>query len=45
MLVILYKELSSIKDLVYIFLKNIVVNHKIPKEIVSNKDKLFILKF
>jgi hypothetical protein len=45
MLVILYKELSSAKDLAYAFLKNIVVNHGILEKIVSNRDKLFILKF
>jgi hypothetical protein len=44
-LIILYKELSNTKDLVYVFLKNIIANHKILKEIVSNKNKLFILKF
>jgi hypothetical protein len=45
MLVILYKELSSTKDLAYAFLKNVVINHGILEEIVSNRDKLFILKF
>jgi hypothetical protein len=44
-LVILYKELSNAKDLAYAFLKNIVVSHGILKEIISDRDKLFILKF
>jgi hypothetical protein len=45
MLVILYKESSSAEDLAYTFLKNIVANHKILEEIVSDRDKLFTLKF
>ncbi|UQC81185.1 uncharacterized protein CLUP02_06671, partial [Colletotrichum lupini] len=42
---ILYKELSIIKDLVYIFTKTILLNYGLLKEIILNKDKLFISKF
>ncbi|KAK1513654.1 hypothetical protein CABS01_07060, partial [Colletotrichum abscissum] len=40
-----YKELSTIKNLVYIFIKVIFLNYSLLKEIIFNKDKLFILKF
>ncbi|KAK1461042.1 hypothetical protein CMEL01_14678, partial [Colletotrichum melonis] len=40
-----YKELSTIKDLVYIFTKVIFLNYSLLKEIIFNKNKLFILKF
>ena len=43
--IILYNELSIIKDLLKVFLKEIITNYKTLKEIISNKDKLFILKF
>ncbi|KAK1473563.1 hypothetical protein CABS01_04225, partial [Colletotrichum abscissum] len=42
---IFYKELSTIKDLVYIFTKVILSNYSLLKEIIFNKNKLFILKF
>ncbi|UQC87600.1 uncharacterized protein CLUP02_13118, partial [Colletotrichum lupini] len=42
---IFYKELSTIKDLVYIFIKVIFLNYSLLKEINFNRDKLFILKF
>ena len=42
---LLYKKTSTAKDLIYTFLKTIVVNDKLLDEIISNKDKLFILKF
>ncbi|KAI3533296.1 hypothetical protein CSPX01_12833, partial [Colletotrichum filicis] len=42
---ILYKELSTIKDLIYIFIKVILSNYGLLKEIIFNKNKLFILKF
>ncbi|KAK1524274.1 uncharacterized protein CCOS01_09361, partial [Colletotrichum costaricense] len=42
---IFYKELSTIKDLVYIFIKIIFLNYGLLKEIILNKNKLFILKF
>ncbi|KAK1469472.1 hypothetical protein CMEL01_01239, partial [Colletotrichum melonis] len=42
---IFYKKLSTIKDLVYIFIKVILSNYGLLKEIIFNKNKLFILKF
>ncbi|UQC78842.1 uncharacterized protein CLUP02_04319, partial [Colletotrichum lupini] len=42
---ILYKKLNTIKDLVYVFTKVILLNYNLLKEIISNKNKLFILKF
>ncbi|UQC87821.1 uncharacterized protein CLUP02_13342, partial [Colletotrichum lupini] len=42
---ILYKELSTIKDLLYIFIKVIFSNYSLLKKIILNKNKLFILKF
>jgi hypothetical protein len=38
-------ENNIIGDLVYIFLKIIIINHGTPKKIISNKNKFFILKF
>ncbi|KAK1451310.1 hypothetical protein CMEL01_05884, partial [Colletotrichum melonis] len=40
-----YKKLSTIKNLVYIFIKVILLNYGLLKEIIFNKNKLFILKF
>ena len=45
MLLILYKELSSVEELAYLFLRNIVANHGLLSEIISDRDKLFTLKF
>jgi hypothetical protein len=42
---IFYKEDLTVEELVYIFNKNIIANYEILKEIISNKDKLFILNF
>ncbi|KAK1508755.1 hypothetical protein CTAM01_02541, partial [Colletotrichum tamarilloi] len=42
---ILYKKLNIIKDLVYIFIKVIFSNYSLLKEIIFNRNKLFILKF
>jgi hypothetical protein len=42
---ILYKESLLIKKLVYAFNKYIIGNYKISKKIISDKDKLFILRF
>ena len=42
---LLYKKASTAKDLVYTFLKTIVVNHELLDKIISNKDKFFTLKF
>ena len=40
-----YLESSSVEDLTYIFIKYITENYGILKEIINNKDKLFISKF
>ena len=42
---ILYKEANTTKDLVYTFLRTIISNYNILDEIISNRDKLFILNF
>ena len=43
--ILLYKEASIVEDLAYIFLRTIVTNYSLPKEIISDRDKLFTLKF
>ncbi|KAK1481054.1 hypothetical protein CTAM01_14123, partial [Colletotrichum tamarilloi] len=40
-----YKKLSTIKNLVYIFTKVILLNYGLLKKIIFNKNKLFISKF
>jgi hypothetical protein len=40
-----YKESLLVKELVYAFNKHIIENHEIPKEIISNRDKLFTSRF
>jgi transposase InsO family protein len=40
-----YRESSIAKELVYIFLRRIIANHGLPKEIISDRDKLFTSKF
>jgi hypothetical protein len=42
---ILYKESLLIEELAYAFNKYIIGNYKISKEIISDRDKLFILRF
>jgi hypothetical protein len=42
---ILYKESLLVKELVYAFNKHIIGNYEILKEIISNRDKLFTLRF
>ncbi|KAK1523159.1 hypothetical protein CPAR01_14012, partial [Colletotrichum paranaense] len=42
---VFYKNLSIIKDLVYVFTKVILLNYGLLKKIILNRDKLFILKF
>ncbi|KAK1496675.1 hypothetical protein CTAM01_08313, partial [Colletotrichum tamarilloi] len=42
---IFYKELSIIKNLIYVFTKVIFLNYGLLKKIIFNKNKLFILKF
>jgi len=40
-----YKEASTVEDLTYAFLKTIISQHGLPKEIISDKNKLFTSKF
>ncbi len=40
-----YKKATFAKDLTYTFLRMIVANHELSDEIISNRDKLFTLKF
>ena len=40
-----YKEASLAKNLAYIFYKYMVGNYGLPEEIISDQNKLFILKF
>ena len=42
---LLYKKASTATDLVYTFIRNIIGNHGTPKEIISNRDKLFTSNF
>ena len=41
---LLYKKTTFAKDLIYTFLRTIVVNYKLLDKIISNKNKFFILK-
>ncbi len=40
-----YLKTSNIEDLIYTFLQIIFVNYNMLVEIISDRDKLFILKF
>jgi len=40
-----YKKATFAKDLIYTFLRMIVANHELSDEIISNRNKLFTLKF
>jgi hypothetical protein len=42
---ILYKESLLAEELAYAFNKHIIENYGISKKIISNKDKLFTLRF
>ncbi|KAF0324355.1 hypothetical protein GQ607_008304, partial [Colletotrichum asianum] len=42
---ILYREVSNTKKYTYIFLKYIIINYKILKEIILNRNKIFISNF
>jgi hypothetical protein len=42
---ILYLKASIAEDLAYAFLRVVVANHSAPEEIISDRDKLFILWF
>jgi hypothetical protein len=40
-----YKKNSIVKELAYIFNRNVIANYGILEEIISNRDKLFISNF
>jgi hypothetical protein len=40
-----YKEATDAKALAYIFLKVVITGHRLPDEIISDRDKLFTSKF
>jgi hypothetical protein len=42
---IFYKKGLTTEELIYAFNRNIIVNHRISKEIINNRDKLFTSKF
>ncbi|OHF03857.1 hypothetical protein CORC01_00719, partial [Colletotrichum orchidophilum] len=42
---ILYKKINNIKKLIYIFFKIIIINYSLLKKIISDKNKLFTVKF
>jgi hypothetical protein len=43
--ILLYKIIYIVIDIIYIFLREIIANYRILEEIISDRDKLFILKF
>ncbi len=43
--IVLYNKSSIAKTLLQVFLKIVIANHRIPREIISDRDKLFMLKF
>ena len=42
---LLYKEASDVKELTYTFLQNVTVLQELSNIIISDRDKLFILRF
>ena len=40
-----FQETHTASDTAHVFLKNVVSNHGLPKEIISDRDKLFTSKF
>ncbi len=40
-----YKKVTFTEDLIYMFLRMIIINHELSDKIISNKNKLFTLKF
>ena len=40
-----YKEGSNAQELAYAFLRTVVSQHRLPDEIISDRDKLFTSKF
>ena len=44
-IMLLYREKLDAKQLAYTFLRDVVANHEMPEELISDRDKLFISKF
>jgi hypothetical protein len=42
---ILYLKVNIAEDLAYIFLRVVIANYNALEEMISNKNKLFILRF
>ena len=45
MICIPYKESSTAEELAFAFLREVVANHRVLEEIISNRDKFFTSKF
>ena len=43
--IILYKEASTVEDLVQVLLKTVFIYYRVLDEIILDRDKLFISKF
>jgi hypothetical protein len=43
--IILYLKASTAENLAYMFLRVVVINYSTPEEIISDKNKFFILRF
>ena len=43
--IILYKEASTVEDLVQVLLKTVFIYYRVLDKIISDRDKLFISKF
>jgi hypothetical protein len=43
--IILYLKANTAENLAYVFLRVIVTNYSAPKEMISDKNKLFISRF
>ena len=44
-ILVLFRTDRTIKDLVYVFLREVVLRHRLLDKILSDRDKLFISKF
>ena len=44
-ILVLYIESSTAKELAFAFLKEVVSRHRLPKEILSDRDRLFTSRF
>jgi hypothetical protein len=45
MILVLFLTTGIAKDLAHVFLREVVLQHGLPEEIISDRDKLFTLKF